>query len=245
MVNNFVKSAKGFSKNPLGIIALFISMIYGLVCLVLGTSISNFDKISERLPLIWFIIIFPILIFIGFIYLVIRHHEKLYSPRDYVNPEYFLRTFPSNVPKVTKDNINVKENLINVLKKQEKKDLFKSFSSLRNKRNLKIANDVYDYFYDNIKNKIKNDIVKEFSFGIKALEYYTFKFLFNGTYLNQKEDFDEVFIMRVTKYQDKYYLIGIGMGIIEVDTEKFADRLYEYIFKEFYKKISNVALTDM
>ena len=61
-ITKFLKDAKGFAKNPLSIIALFISLIYGFACLVLSTSISNLTGLSERLPLIWFIIIFPLLI---------------------------------------------------------------------------------------------------------------------------------------------------------------------------------------
>ena len=89
---NFIENAKGLTKNPLGIIALFISLIYGFACLVLSTSISNLKEPTERLPLIWFIIGFPIIILIGFIFLVTKHHPKLYSPSDYGNSESFLKT---------------------------------------------------------------------------------------------------------------------------------------------------------
>lgn len=84
--------AKGSTKNPLGIIALFISLIYGFACLVLSTSLKNLGGQAERLPLIWFIIIFPVLILIGFIYLVVNHHEKLYAPSDYRDETNFIKT---------------------------------------------------------------------------------------------------------------------------------------------------------
>jgi hypothetical protein len=92
MIKRFMEEAKGFTKNPLGIIALFISLIYGFACLVLGFSISNLEGNIERLSLIWFIILFPFVILIAFIYLVIKHHEKLYSPGDFRADESFMQT---------------------------------------------------------------------------------------------------------------------------------------------------------
>lgn len=89
---DFMAKAKELTKNPLGIIALFISLIYGFACLVLSTSLKNLQGQVERLPLIWFIIIFPALILIGFIFLVVQHHEKLYAPSDYKDEANFIRT---------------------------------------------------------------------------------------------------------------------------------------------------------
>ena len=91
-MTNFFDQAKGLSRNPLGIIALFVSLIYGFACLVLSTSISNLHNDSERLPLVWFIIIFPIVILIAFLFLVTKHHGKLYSPSDYGSADSFLKT---------------------------------------------------------------------------------------------------------------------------------------------------------
>lgn len=88
---NFLKNTKGIAKNPLGIIALFISLIYGFACLVLSTSGSNLLP-SERMPLIWFLILFPLIIMISFLFLVVRHHNKLYGPSDFRNENLFLKT---------------------------------------------------------------------------------------------------------------------------------------------------------
>lgn len=82
----------GLTKNPLGIIGLFISLIYGFACLVLSTSVSNLSEPTERLPLIWFIIVFPIVILSAFLYLVVNHHEKLYAPGDFRNDDSFIET---------------------------------------------------------------------------------------------------------------------------------------------------------
>lgn len=90
-MNDFMKNAAGLTKNPLGIIALFISLIYGFACIVLSTSLTNMVTQDERLPLIWFIILFPILILLAFIFLVVNHHEKLYSPGDFREDNSFIR----------------------------------------------------------------------------------------------------------------------------------------------------------
>ena len=96
MLNDFMNNAKGLTRNPLGIIALFVSLIYGFACLVLSTSISNLVANNERLPVIWFIIIFPIIILIAFIYLVVNHHEKLYAPGDFRGDDAFIQTIDEN-----------------------------------------------------------------------------------------------------------------------------------------------------
>lgn len=80
----------GFIKNPLGIIALFITSIYGIASLVIGPNLDNLQGEWERLPIILFIILFPLVILAVFSYLVIKHNEKLYSPKDFDNQEGFL-----------------------------------------------------------------------------------------------------------------------------------------------------------
>lgn len=61
MVDNFMQNAKGLAKNPLGIIALFISLIYGFACLVMGISADKLEP-NEKILLIWFLIVFPIMV---------------------------------------------------------------------------------------------------------------------------------------------------------------------------------------
>lgn len=89
-----MNNAKGLAKNPLGIIALFISLIYGFACLVLGLSANKLEN-SERIPLIWFLIFFPVLVLIAFVYLVSKHHRKLYAPSDFRDDKSFLEASDS------------------------------------------------------------------------------------------------------------------------------------------------------
>lgn len=91
-MKDFMVQAKGMTKNPLGIIALFISLIYGFACLVLGFAVKTLQG-GERILLICFLIGFPVLILGAFLYLVVKHHKKLYAPSDYKDEKNFFKDF--------------------------------------------------------------------------------------------------------------------------------------------------------
>lgn len=91
MAVNFTESAKGLARNPLGIIALFISFVYALACIVIGVSTSTLTS-SERIPLVYFVIVFPVLTLGCFMWLVINHPTKLYAPSDYKEDNSFMVT---------------------------------------------------------------------------------------------------------------------------------------------------------
>lgn len=88
-LKTFGDTAKGLSKNPLGIIALFIVLVYGFASLV--TAFSGSFSPGERLPLVYFLILFPILVLGVFAWLVSRHAGKLYAPSDYKNEDNYVR----------------------------------------------------------------------------------------------------------------------------------------------------------
>ena len=88
-LSDFGETAKGLARNPLGIIALFIVLIYGFASLVL-TFGANLQS-PERLPIVWFLVLFPVLGPAVFGWLVSRHHAKLYAPKDYTSDEAFLQ----------------------------------------------------------------------------------------------------------------------------------------------------------
>lgn len=84
----FAESALSFTKSPLGIIALFIVLVYGFASLVVGLG----SGLSEYVvPLIYFMVFFPVLVFLGFLWLVAKHHNKLYGPSDFRNEENYLK----------------------------------------------------------------------------------------------------------------------------------------------------------
>ncbi|MDD2657699.1 MAG: histidine kinase [Candidatus Pacebacteria bacterium] len=90
-LSTFANSAKDLSRNPLGIIALFIVLVYGFVCLLFGFSADSLQS-EERTPLVWFVVLFPVLVLLLFGWLVSRHHDKLYAPSDYRDDKSFLAT---------------------------------------------------------------------------------------------------------------------------------------------------------
>lgn len=89
-MNDFGKTAEKLSGNPLGIIALFIVLLYGIAALVLSSS-AGFLAGDERKPIIWLLVIFPFVVLFVFAWLVSQHHTKLYAPKDFLNDETFLK----------------------------------------------------------------------------------------------------------------------------------------------------------
>lgn len=94
-LKTFGDIAKGLARNPIGIIALFIVLIYGFASLVVGFS-GNLTS-AERLPIVWFLVFFPVVVLAAFTWLVSQHHTKLYAPSDYKADDAFLRASQSSL----------------------------------------------------------------------------------------------------------------------------------------------------
>jgi hypothetical protein len=82
-VKGFGNIASTLARNPLGIIALFIVLVYGFASLV--TAFGNRLSLMERLPLIYFMVIFPVLVLGVFTFLVMRYSSDLFAPSDFEN----------------------------------------------------------------------------------------------------------------------------------------------------------------
>jgi hypothetical protein len=89
-VQQFGNVAQRLARKPLGIIALFIVLVYGIAGLVFGTSIQHIQP-AQQWPLIIFLVVFPVLVLIAFLWLLEKHHKKLYAPGDFRNDEAFLQ----------------------------------------------------------------------------------------------------------------------------------------------------------
>lgn len=87
---DFGQTARQLARNPLGIIALFIVLIYATAGLVFGISGAHLEA-SQSLPLIWFLVLFPVLVFVGFVWLVAKHSHNLYAPSDFRDDETFVQ----------------------------------------------------------------------------------------------------------------------------------------------------------
>jgi hypothetical protein len=85
-----VGAAKGLARNPLGIVALFIVLVYGFASLV--TAFAGSFTSEERLPLIYFLVLFPVVVLAVFAWLVSKHSGKLFAPEDFKNEENFVRS---------------------------------------------------------------------------------------------------------------------------------------------------------
>jgi len=83
----FEQTAVKLSQGPLGIIALFIVLIHGFASLVLGFSQSLGPE--HRSILVWFLVLFPALVFMVFAWLVSTRHQKLYPPTAFRNEDLF------------------------------------------------------------------------------------------------------------------------------------------------------------
>jgi ABC-type transport system involved in multi-copper enzyme maturation permease subunit len=247
MIQDFTKNSKGLTRNPLGIIALFISLIYGFACLVLSTSLSNLIENTERLPLIWFIIGFPILILVSFILLVIFHHEKLYAPIDYKDEKNFVSTFQGrnfrllNVEniEVTKDTEKNKKNFEQLVLKSENPNYNKELFPKEAKPNLNLANQFIDKVRIYTEDKVKQGYITGFGFGIQAPEYFLTSYFIPEKFLKQKgRNFTDTVIIRVTENENgELTLIAIGKDIQETSVDKFAKKFSEYIDEVMNKVI--------
>ena len=251
-----MKNAKVLTRNPLGIIALFVSLIYGFACLVLSASISNLTLPNERLPLIWFIILFPLVILGGFIFLVVKHHEKLYAPSDYADENTFAKTFSSkdSYKEVTiefdKQQPNQPTNLKQAILKAENTDFNNVLFSEDGKKNVEIANKVSDAINSQIGSELfDKNILESMSFGVHAPEYYMAEFNFKKELFKERKKHTESVIIRITDVsKGNYAILGIGKGILVDSPELFGEKLKDYIFnkvlasymkEEEFEKIKN------
>lgn len=86
---NIEQSAAKLSRNPLGIIALFILLIYGLATTLFGCVGSSLTE-GQKWWFVIFLVIFPIIVLASFVYLVVKHHPKLYAPGDFRDESNFF-----------------------------------------------------------------------------------------------------------------------------------------------------------
>ena len=91
-VREFSNAARGLSKSPLGIIALFLVLVYAVASLVISFAKPEFFQNASH-PVVVFLAAFPVIVLFVFAYLVARHHQKLYAPHEFKNQEHFFLTF--------------------------------------------------------------------------------------------------------------------------------------------------------
>lgn len=74
------------SRNPLGVIAATLVLVYAISTLAFRESSLGE---SDRHVITWFVALYPVLVFVGLCFLVACHHQKLYAPADFANEQLF------------------------------------------------------------------------------------------------------------------------------------------------------------
>lgn len=85
----FGEAAKSLAHNPIGIIALFIVLAYGFASVV--TAFAGSLTPAERLPLIYFLVAFPVLVLVVFAWLVSKHSGRLFAPSDFKDEDNYVK----------------------------------------------------------------------------------------------------------------------------------------------------------
>lgn len=88
---SFGETATKLSRSPLGIIGLFIVLVDLFAAAVAGPFGSHLNPIQVW-ALLAFIIGFPLVVFVSFVWLLVKHHTKLYAPSDYRTDDAFIKT---------------------------------------------------------------------------------------------------------------------------------------------------------
>lgn len=89
-LNAFGDTAIQLAKNPIGVIALFIFLVYAIAGIVV--SIGKSESI-EALMGMSFITIFPFIVLLAFYRLVTNHHMKLYDPSQIAQHEKMVEAW--------------------------------------------------------------------------------------------------------------------------------------------------------
>lgn len=90
----FGNIATKLSRNPLGIIALLIVLVYGIAGFV---ATSDSFQPAERVTLVVFMVLFPLIVLIALYKLVTKHHDKLYAPSDFSNEDNFVKLIENKI----------------------------------------------------------------------------------------------------------------------------------------------------
>ncbi len=87
--SSMYETAKSLARNPLGIIALFIVLVYAVASVVISLAKAEFYQ-NPFHPAVLFLAIFPLVVLCVFAYLVAKYHRNLYAPQDYKDEGNFF-----------------------------------------------------------------------------------------------------------------------------------------------------------
>ncbi len=95
-MKEFLESAVKLARNPLGIVALLITLVYAIAGLAATSKVFDPD---ERKILVIFLVVFPALVLIAIYRFVTKHNDKLYAPSDFSDENHFMRIVESQLKK--------------------------------------------------------------------------------------------------------------------------------------------------
>jgi hypothetical protein len=90
----FENLSSNFVKNPLGLIALFIVLVYAIAGIVAASA--NFSE-DQRWVIVFFLVLFPCLVLGVFYRLITKHIDKMYSPGE-LGAENFVKLHATKAP---------------------------------------------------------------------------------------------------------------------------------------------------
>jgi hypothetical protein len=99
----FENLSSNFVKNPLGLIALFIVLVYAIAGIVAASA--NFNE-DQRWVIVFFLVSFPCIVLGVFYRLITKHIDKMYSPGE-LGAENFVKLHATKAP-VTAASTRVK-----------------------------------------------------------------------------------------------------------------------------------------
>lgn len=105
---------KGYTNNPLGFIPVFIMLVYAAIMLILVFTQSDKLRQTDITALVYFLVLFPVILFIGFLW-VVKYHFKLYAPKDYNDDDSFFISVLMTAAAIQRKN-NGKQLSLNELK---------------------------------------------------------------------------------------------------------------------------------
>jgi hypothetical protein len=90
-MTDFGETTKQLARNPLGVVALFLVLVYAIAGLLVKFS-GDILSTGQKWPLVWFLVVFPVLVLGVFYWLVTKHTTKLYAPSDFKSEESYFRS---------------------------------------------------------------------------------------------------------------------------------------------------------
>lgn len=90
MDNDFQKFQKKNYKSPLGVIGLFITLVYGIAAWLFDGIVAQLH-IGLQIVLVSFVVLYPCILLGVFYAFITRHSKKVYAPQDFRSDEDFLK----------------------------------------------------------------------------------------------------------------------------------------------------------